>query len=40
MSIFADLVFVGLSSLLSALFSAPITILTEFLVALTTGFVS
>ncbi len=40
MNFIADLLFVGLSSFLSALFSAPITILTEFLVAISTALVA
>lgn len=39
MNFVADLLFAGLSSFFSALFSVPITILTEFLVALTTALI-
>ena len=40
MNFFADLIFVGLSSFLSALFSAPITFITDFLVALSTALIA
>ena len=40
MNFFADLLFVGFSNLISVLLSAPITILTQFLIALATGLIA
>ena len=39
MNFIADLIFAGFSNLFSALLSAPITIITEFLIALATALI-